>query len=54
MTLPDGALAYKFFNKANILDQHKQLVHATLTELKYANRKDKINKFLVTLKNFPA
>ena len=31
MALPDGASVYKFLNNANILQQHKQLMRATLT-----------------------
>ena len=42
MTLPDGLLAYKFLNNANISEQHKQLVGATVTEVKYENMKDQI------------
>ena len=42
MTLPDGVLAYKFLNNANVSEQHKQLVRATLTVLKYENMKDQI------------
>ena len=51
MTLPDGALAYKFLNNANISQQHKQLKHATLTELKYEKI---LQKFLVTPQIFLA
>ena len=43
MALPDGVLAYKFMNNANISEQHK-LVRATQTELKYENMKDQIKK----------
>ena len=42
MTLADGLLAYKFLNNANISEQHKQLVGATVTEVKYENMKDQI------------
>ena len=42
MTLPDGLLAYKFLNNANISEQHKQLVGATVTEVKCENMKDQI------------
>ena len=42
MTLPDGLLAYKFLNNANISEQHKQLVGAAVTEVKYENMKDQI------------
>ena len=42
MTLPDGLLACKFLNNANISEQHKQLVGATVTEVKYENMKDQI------------
>ena len=52
IALPDGVLAYKFLNKANISEQHKQLVHATLTELKYENMKDQNKKLFSDLINF--
>ena len=52
MTLPDSSLAYKFLNNANISEKHKQLVHATLTELKYENMKDQIKKVFSDPINF--
>ena len=54
MTLPDSSLAYKFLNNANISEKHKQLVHATLTELKYENMKDQIKKVFSDPIIFPA
>ena len=33
-------LAYKFLNNTNISEQHKQLVHETLSELNYDQNKD--------------
>ena len=45
VALPDDIyLAYKFLNNANISKQCKQLVCATVTELKYENMKDQIKK----------
>ena len=52
MGLPDGILAHKFLNYANISKQHRQLVCATLTELKYENMKDQIKKVLSDPINF--
>ena len=40
MGLPGGVLAYKFLNNANISEHHKQLVRATLSELKYNTMKE--------------
>ena len=48
MALPDSVLVLKFSKNTNISEQHKQLVHPTLTELKYENMKDQIKNFLVT------
>ena len=47
MGLPDGVLAYKFLNNANISEHHKQLVRATLNELKYNTLNKKLKKCLV-------
>ena len=53
MALPDVITRpYKFLNYASISEQHKQLVHATLTELKYENMKEQINKFFSDPINF--
>ena len=53
VALPDVITRpYKFLNYANISEQHKQLVHATLTELKYENMKEQINKFFSYPINF--
>ena len=40
MALSDGVLVFKFLNNANISEQHKQLVHANLTQLKYKKMRD--------------
>ena len=42
--LPDGVLAYRFLNSADISSHHKQLVRATLPELSYQSMKDQLNK----------
>ena len=44
VALPDGILAYKFLNNANISKQCEQLVCATVFELKYENLKNQIKK----------
>ena len=43
MGLPDK-LAYKFLINANISEHHKQLVRATLSELKYNTMKEQLKK----------
>ena len=54
MALPDGITrSYKFLNNANISKQHEQLVHATLTELKYENTKEQIQKVFSDPIHFP-
>ena len=42
----------KFLNNANISVQHKQLVRASLTELKDDNMKDQMKAFSVPIKFF--
>ena len=44
MGLPDGVLAYKFLNNTNISEHHKQLVRATLSELKYNTMKELLKR----------
>ena len=44
MELPDGILAYRFLNSANISSHNKQLVRATLPELSYQSMKDQLKK----------
>ena len=44
MELPNGVLAYRFLNSANISSHHKQLVRATLPELSYQSMKDQLKK----------
>ena len=44
MELPDGVLAYRFLNSANISSHHKQLVRGTLPELSYQSMKDQLKK----------
>ena len=53
MILPDGILAYKFLNNAKITGHHKQLVRATLSELKkYDKMKEQIKKVFSDPTNF--
>lgn len=49
MELPEGVLAYRFINSSNISESHKQLIRATLTELKYTKAKEQLKRFLVIL-----
>ena len=46
MELPDG-----FWSKVNVSEQHKQLVRAALTELKYEKMKDQTRKVFSDPKN---
>ena len=43
MGLPD-VLAYKFLINANMSEYHKELVQATLSELKYNTMKEQLKK----------
>ena len=52
MGLSDGMLAYKFLNNANISEHHKQLVQATLNELKYNTMKEQLKKVFSDPSNF--
>ena len=52
MGLPDGVLAYKFLNNANISEHHKQLVWATLSELKHNTMKEQLKKVFSDPSNF--
>ena len=52
MGLPDVMLAYKFFKNANISEHHKQLVRATLGELKYNAVKEQLKKVFSDPSNF--
>ena len=52
MELPEGVLAYRYLNGANISEAHKQLVRATLTELKYTNMKEQLKKIFSDPTNF--
>ena len=44
MILPDGILAYKFLNNANITDSHEKLIRATMTALSYNSMKEQLRK----------
>ena len=52
MDFPDGVLAYKFLNNTNISEHHKQLVRATLSELKYNTMKELLKKVFSDRTNF--
>ena len=51
MGLPDGVLAYKFLNNANI-SEHHSWYGATLTELKYNTMKEQLKKVFSDPSNF--
>ena len=43
MVLPEGILAYKFLNNANLSDTHDKLIRATMTDLTYNSMKNQVN-----------
>ena len=44
MEIHDGVLAYRLLNGANLSESHKQLVRATLNEMKYDTMKEQLKK----------
>ena len=44
MTISDGAVAYRLLNSAGLSESHKQLVRATVTEMKYDAMKKQLTK----------
>ena len=44
MEIHDGVLAYRLLNGANLSESHKQLVRATLREMKYDTMKEQLKK----------
>ena len=44
MEIHEGVLAYRLLNSANLSENHKQLVRATLSEMKYNKMKDQLKK----------
>ena len=44
MEILDGVLAYRLLNSANLSEQHKQLVRATVSEMKYSIMKEQLKK----------
>ena len=44
MEIHDGMLAYRLLNKANISESHKQLIRATLPDLKYTTMKEQLKR----------
>ena len=44
MVLPEGILAYKFLNNANLSDTHDKLIRATMTDLTYNSMKNQVKK----------
>ena len=47
LVLPDGILAYRFLESANVSNQHKEIVRATLDNLTYAEMKKQLKKVLL-------
>lgn len=50
MSLPDVVLTHKFSGNANISEYYKQLVRATLKELKYNTMKQQLKRCSLTHK----
>ena len=50
MSLPDVVLVYKFVGNASISEYYKQLVRATLNELKYNTMKQQLERCSLTHK----
>ena len=48
MEILNGVLAYRLLNSANLSEHHKQLVRATVTDMKYSAMKDQLKKYLPT------
>ena len=44
MSIDDGVLAYHLLNSANLSENHKELVRATVKEMKYSNMKEQLKK----------
>ena len=44
MEIHDGVLAYRFLNNANISESHKQLIRATLPDLRYTTMKEQLKR----------
>ena len=44
MDIPDGVLAYRLLNNANLSEDKKQLIKATLTKMEYNEMKEKLKK----------
>ena len=42
MEIPDTVLTYRLLNSANLFEHHKQLVRATVTDMKYSVMKDQL------------
>ena len=47
LELPDGILAYRFLESANVSNQHKEFVRVTLTTLTYEEMKTQLRKILL-------
>ena len=44
MEIHEGVLAYRMLNSANLSENHKQLVRATLSDMKYVKMKEQLKK----------
>ena len=53
MEILDGVLAYRLLNSAGLSEKHKQLVRATVPEMKYDKKKEQLKKvFTNTCNNY--
>ena len=53
MEVLDGVLAYCLLNSANLSEQHKQLVRATVNEIKYSIMKEQLKKVFTNTASSP-
>lgn len=51
MEIHDGVLAYRLLNGANLDESHKQLIRATLSEMKYDTMKEQLKKVFTNAGN---
>ena len=49
MEILDGVLTYRLFNSANLTNEQKQLVKATVSKMDYQIMKDQLKKSLPVL-----
>ena len=51
MEILDGVLAYRLLNNANLSEDHKQLIKATMIEMSYKSMKDQLKKVFTAIKS---